>query len=127
MSRTDTNVVVCLVHDHELSERYPAYLEWLRANDGDAALWFPIHDLGAPSPREARPFLAELVERLAAGDRLLMHCAAGIGRAGTMAVCALMMLGMGREEALDTVAAARPMAGPEVGAQLDLVNALAVR
>lgn len=127
MHRTGASVVVCLVQEHELEDRYPAYLQWLKANDGDAAVWFPIHDLSAPSVRDTRIFIAELVERLGAGDRILMHCAAGIGRAGTMAVCLLMALGVGKDEALATVAAARPMAGPEVGAQLDLVEALAVR
>ena len=125
--RTSADVVVCLVEEHELADRYPEYVAWLRENDGDAAVWFPIHDLGAPGVREARLLLGELSERLHAGDNILMHCAAGIGRAGTMAVCLLMALGVGKDDALATVAAARPMAGPEAGAQLDLVEALAVR
>lgn len=125
--RTSADVVVCLVEEHELADRYPEYVAWLRENDGDAAVWFPIHDLGAPGVREARLLLGELSERLHAGDNIVMHCAAGIGRAGTMAVCLLMALGVGKDDALATVAAARPMAGPEAGAQLDLVEALAVR
>jgi protein-tyrosine phosphatase len=77
--------------------------------------------------REARLLVAELVERLHSGQTLLVHCGAGIGRAGTLAACVLMGLGVPKDDALSTVAAARPMAGPEAGAQLDLVEALAVR
>jgi protein-tyrosine phosphatase len=125
--RTGAAVVVCLVEEHELTDRYPEYVQWLRDHDGDEALWFPIHDLGAPPVREARLLVAELVERLHSGQNLLMHCGAGIGRAGTLAACVLMGFGVGKYDALATVAAARPMAGPEAGAQLDLVEALAVR
>ena len=71
--------------------------------------------------------LDEMARRLEMGEHLLMHCAAGIGRTGTMAVCLLMRLGIPRDEALAHVAAHRPMAGPEVGAQLELVDALAAR
>ena len=37
----------------------------------------------------------------------------------------LMLHGLGRDDALALVAAHRPMAGPEVGAQRQLVDALA--
>ena len=49
-------------------------------------------------------------------------CRAGIGRTGTMTVCLLMMLGMEPQAALAHVAAHRPMAGPEVGAQREQLH-----
>lgn len=127
MRRCGATTVVCLVEARELSDRYPDYLDWLQANRGGAAVWFPIHDLHAPGLEATMPFLTGLVRRLDDDEHLLMHCAAGIGRTGTMAACLLMELGMDRDSALAHVAAHRPMAGPEVGAQLDLVNALAAR
>jgi protein-tyrosine phosphatase len=90
-------------------------------------VWFPIHDLHAPALASVEPLIIELVRRLDDDEHLLMHCAAGIGRTGTMATCLLMELGMGRDEALAHVAAHRPMAGPEVGAQIELVNSWAAR
>ena len=39
------------------------------------------------------------------------------GRAGTVVVCILMVMGIERDEALRTVVAHRPMTGPEAGAQ----------
>jgi protein-tyrosine phosphatase len=127
MVRCGASTVVCLVEAHELDDRYPDYVEWLRGNDGGCAVWFPIHDLHAPDLDKALALLGNLSARLAVGEHLLVHCGAGIGRAGTIATCLLIELGMGADAALAHVAAHRPMAGPEVGAQRDLVAALAER
>lgn len=120
-----TGTVVCLTQRGELDDRYPEYVEWLATHRDGRAVWFPIPDLHAPALGELLPLLDEIGRRLAAGGRVLMHCAAGIGRAGTVAVCVLMRHGLSRDDALRVVAAHRPMAGPEVGAQRDLVDALA--
>jgi protein-tyrosine phosphatase len=123
LRRSGATTVVCLVEEHELTDRYPEYLEWLRARRGERALWFPIHDLHAPSLESARDLVGTLVARLHTGEHLLIHCGAGIGRAGTVAACVLLELGMEHDEALAHVASHRPMGGPEVGAQRDLVAA----
>lgn len=117
--------MVCLNQRRELEDRYPAYVAWLQAHRGGRAVWFPIPDLHAPALAEIRPFLDDVVARLDAGEHLLVHCGAGIGRAGTIAVCVLMLRGLTANDALAVVAAHRPMAGPEVGAQRELVDALA--
>lgn len=122
MDRCGATSVVCLVEEHELADRYPEYLVWLRENDGGAALWYPIHDLHAPDLARAEEMLSSLLPRLYSGEHLLVHCGAGIGRAGTIAACVLIALGMPAEEALLHVASHRPMAGPEVGAQRELVE-----
>ncbi|NKB41967.1 MAG: hypothetical protein GKR86_13215 [Ilumatobacter sp.] len=48
-----------------------------------------------------------------------------IGRAGTMAVAVLMVLGMSWSDALAQVASDRRGAGPEVGSQSELIQSLA--
>ena len=88
-------------------------------------MWFPIPTSTPRAWRSIRPFLDRAVQRLDGGEHLLVHCGAGVGRAGTVAVCLLMLHGLGRDDALALVAAHRPMAGPEVGAQRELVDALA--
>ena len=113
--------VVCLCEAHELADRYPDYVAWLREHAGDEAIWFPIPDLHAPDLDVMVAFLADLVDRLAAGEKLLMHCGAGMGRAGTIAAALLMTLGVDRHQAVVTVRRHRPMAGPESGAQADLL------
>ena len=117
--------VVCLVERHELEDRYPAYVAWLQRPDASDVVWFPIPDLHAPDPARATPFVDDLVRRLNEGETLVVHCAAGMGRAGTVAVCVLNRLGVPLGDALEAVAAARAGAGPEVGVQLDLVEQLA--
>ncbi len=118
------DTVVVLVERHEIDRRYPHYTAWLDGA-GDRVLWFPIHDLHAPAIAEAAPVVAEIARRLRGGHLVLMHCAAGMGRAGTMAACVLVALGATADEALRIVATARPGAGPEAGAQRELVAALA--
>ena len=118
--------VVCLTERHELVDRYPAYVAWLDDPDSPTR-WFPIHDLHAPDAATMERFAGELVELLRAGETLVVHCAAGKGRAGTTAVCVLLALGMSLADALDHVATARPGAGPEVGVQRQLVHDLAER
>lgn len=97
-------------------------MTWLREQPERRALWFPIPDLHAPAFEKFVPVLTGLVDRVAAGDRLIVHCGAGIGRAGTTAVAVLVSLAVPLDEALDRVRRHRPAAGPEVGAQLELVR-----
>lgn len=124
---TGTNTIVCLCEEFELGERFPDYVSWLRANAPDRVIWSPIPDLHAPPLDEAVTLLAVLRERLTRGDGLLMHCAAGIGRSGTLAAAILVTMGMSPEDAVGQVGSHRPMAGPEQGVQQDLLNEVARR
>jgi protein-tyrosine phosphatase len=120
LAEVQATTIVCLTQVAELDERYPDYLAWLRS-EPEHAIWHPIHDLHAPPLAVADELVEAIVARLAAGERIILHCAAGIGRSGTIAVCVLVELGVELEEALAIVAANRPMAGPEVGSQRELV------
>lgn len=125
IERVGADVVLCLSERHELEDRYPGYLAWLRTDD--RAWWFPIPDLGAPPVEEAAALAEELVGHLAGGRTVLAHCGAGIGRAGTVAAAALVVRGATADEAVAVVAASRPLAGPEAGAQRAVLDALARR
>jgi len=119
--------IICLTERHELEHRYPDYVAWLAAAAPDRAVWFPIPDLHAPSPEAAAALTTEMTARLDRDEHLIMHCAAGIGRAGTMACVLLVSLGLRVHAAEEIVAAARPMAGPEAGAQRELLAAVSAR
>jgi protein-tyrosine phosphatase len=123
LRKTGATTVVCLNQPGEIEDRYPEYVAWLRSHE--RAVWFPVPDLHAPDVDAAVVFVDGLVARLHAGEVLLVHCGAGIGRAGTTAAAILMHLGASMDDAIATVAANRPMAGPEAGAQLDLLRELA--
>lgn len=136
LALTGATAVVCLTEEHELADRYPRYVEWLHAEQGNQggqggqgrrAMWLPVHDLHAPSLERGLPFVDDLAQRLRAGDGLVVHCGAGIGRAGTTAIALLVLLGEPLDRALDQVRSERPMAGPEVGSQLDFLHAIVRR
>ena len=125
LARTGATAVVCLNERHELADRYPAYVEWLRANPPARALWWPIPDLHAPPIDAIAPLLDDLLDRLGRAEGLLVHCGAGVGRAGTLAAALLVRAGTEVAAALEVVAAHRPLAGPESDAQRALVHAAA--
>ena len=127
LRKTGATTVVCLSQAPELADRFPEYVEWLAANEPARAVWFPVPDLHAPDVGLAGDLVARLCARIERGEVLLVHCGAGIGRAGTIAAAVLLAMGASLDDALATVAANRPMAGPEAGAQRDLLEALAAQ
>lgn len=119
------HTVVSLVEEHELIHRYDSYIEWHREHAGNGALWFPIPDLTYPEFDRVIDFVSEVTAIVRDKGNVLIHCAAGIGRAGTTATAVCMSLGMSMNEALDHVRAHRPMAGPEAGTQVLFIEELA--
>jgi protein-tyrosine phosphatase len=75
----------------------------------------------APSVDEFAALVARVRARLDAGDGVIVHCGAGIGRAGTLAAALLMSLGADHDGSLATVRAARPSAGPQTQVQDQLL------
>lgn len=118
----EASTIVCLNHIDELAMRFPNYVEWLRANMGDKAIWFPIQNFHAPSARSVLPVVRMITDRLERGEGVVMHCAAGQGRAGTMAACVLLALGESTGDAVRTVATHRVFAGPGSASQWALVE-----
>ena len=116
--------VVCLVEEHELVDRYDPYVQWHRDNAGNPSVWFPIPDLTYPSFEDSIEFVEHVTSLVRDKGSMVVHCAAGIGRAGTTATAILMMLGMPMYEALSHVRANRPMAGPETGRQEEFIRQL---
>jgi len=94
---------------------------------GLEVLWYPIPDGTAPSDLEATGALVDqIVERLAVGGTVVVHCHGGIGRSGTIAALCLVVSGLGPEEALEVARRARPGAATAPG-QEEFVHAFAAR
>ena len=106
---------------------YRTYVPWLRGNDGGSAGWLPNPDLHAPPPDTKEQLVDKIAVRLEHGEHVLIHCADGLGRAGTTAVAVLLRFDQPLDASLAHVRACRPLAGPEAGTQIDLVIELAQR
>lgn len=88
------DLVVSLIEDHEVPRRAPGLWEAL-ARAGLEVRRFPVVDFGAPADAAA---FARLVEearrRLAAGQGVLAHCNAGLGRTAVFLASLLKAAGL---------------------------------
>ena len=93
------DVIVCLTSHDEIDAKSPYYAAAMEYGTFDFQVeYLPVPDFGVPPDREQ---YAACVRRMAGvlhrGRNILIHCAAGIGRTGTFAVCLLIALGMDKQ------------------------------
>ncbi len=101
------DLILCLVPPEEMKCKASAYLDRVRAGLEVPHRCLPVPDGGVPEDEAGfRAAISELAERLRRGERVLVHCAAGIGRTGMAAACLLRAIGLDAEEALARVAEA---------------------
>lgn len=115
--------IVCLASEVEIKRKSQSYAE-ARSNNTLPCQTkdFPINDFSAPSPKgrsEFRKFIEMVVVDIQSGKNISIHCGAGIGRTGTVAICVLLELGIGDAEAKQIVKIAG--SHPEVPDQEDLI------
>lgn len=119
------DLMVCLLTDSEIAMRYPDYPAWLAHPHPHQAIHVPMDDQGVTDDRTARELVAAINQRLDQGTGVVVHCGAGYGRAGIVCISVLTSRGMGLDEAVTVVRAARPAAGPQSPAQEGQITRLA--
>lgn len=99
------NLLVCLNPLEEVAQLSPGYHKAIA--EGRLPLrWqhLPMRDFGlGADPGAFRQGVEQLANELRLGQHALLHCAAGIGRTGTVAACVLKQLGLGSAQALKQV------------------------
>ena len=84
----------------------------------------PVRDFTPPTPAQLADGIAAIDRAQAAGHRVAIHCAAGLGRTGTLLACWLVSHGTAPDDAIARVRAARP-GSVETPAQVAAVHAFA--
>jgi hypothetical protein len=116
--------VVCLTSMAEARKKSPKY-----AGDLDAGTFpypwlnFAIEDYGAPAEADWEAFarfVRDVAQCIKAGENVLLHCAGGVGRTGTTAICLMHHFGLDHDEALSLILASR--SEPETREQEELIE-----
>ena len=103
--------IVTLIEAHEFELLQVPDLGAQVVARGMAWHHLPIPDVQAPDERFATGWQRSgpaLLDWLIAGQRVLVHCRGGLGRAGTVAAQLLVELGVTPQDAIQRVRAARP-------------------
>ena len=103
--------VVTLIEDHEFEMLGVQTLPEVLREAGIEWHHLPVTDVRAPDQRFESRWVyagARLREQLRAGERVLVHCRGGLGRAGAVAARLLVEFGAVPSEAIAQVRAVRP-------------------
>ena len=122
MRACDVGHILCLVPDAEIARKSPEYATAIQNGElSGKLLRCGIADYGVPAGvDELAQLLDFLVEKLDLGASVVIHCAAGRGRTGMVAILLLARMGICLTEAIATIRLAG--SGPDTLEQWDFIR-----
>lgn len=127
LTAVEADVAVCLQTDAEVERRFPDYLTWLSDPTPHEALRLSTEDHLVADDVVVTALVADIHARLSSGQRVVVHCGAGWGRAGVIAVLVMCAAGADIDPAIRDLRLARPAAGPQSADQDLQIERLAGR
>lgn len=117
LDRVGASVIACMLTNHEVELRYPAYGEWLASHRevsaSPRALWQPTPDGGIVGDELVLELVTSCVRALDHGDSVLVHCGAGMARTAVVGILTMIAFGADPQQAAIDFRAARPGGGPD--------------
>ena len=99
--REKGSLIVLLAEEEECVIRTGLNLKSLYLKQGFQLIHLPIPDFDVPSKEDLEEAIKKTVEHAQAGQNILIHCHAGLGRTGLfVAYLAKRVLGLSSEEAI---------------------------
>lgn len=101
-------IIICLLEWSELYILNISQYPRLAQQYGFIFYHFPIKDGNVPKENDLLTLIEIIETHLYDGHKILIHCKAGLGRAGTICACSLVKLGYNHEDAIFTTRQHRP-------------------
>lgn len=99
--REKGSLIVLLAEEEECMERTGRNLKSLYLQEGFQVIHLPIPDFDVPSKEDLKGAVKKTVEQAQAGQNIVIHCHAGLGRTGLfVAYLAKQVLGLSGEAAI---------------------------
>lgn len=83
---------------------------------------FPIDDYDIPDEEEFIDIMKKLNSLQKQKQKFFIHCAGGVGRAGTLAACLLVAQGYDADAAVKLISEKRTRPSPETTAQIEFIR-----
>ncbi|OGR89006.1 MAG: hypothetical protein A2992_07075 [Elusimicrobia bacterium RIFCSPLOWO2_01_FULL_59_12] len=119
----NVDVLVSLLSPEEVEEWTLQQEHIVCKAQGIEFIHFPVPDHGVPEVNQnSIQLIQSLVNKLARGESIVLHCRMGVGRSSLLAACVLAARGVRVDSAFSRIAEARGRLVPDTEAQYDWLS-----
>ena len=124
LKQAGVKIVVSLLESHEVEEFDLGDEQIMAEAIGLEFIRLPIADRGVPEVQAAVRLTSELIDSVAQGSNVVIHCRQGLGRAPLIAAAVLVSSNIDADEAFRMISTARGTEVPETEEQKMWVRSL---